>query len=129
MDEDGNVSGEPNMDLMRKELYGVSVSDAITKVTISDVHRKFNTILEPHGAVAWKGIEEYIRSGRGSASGNKLFVSLETAHPAKFPEELKQIIGRDPDLPHALSGLTGKKEDFISIENNYENLKQIILNN
>jgi threonine synthase len=129
MDEDGNVSGEPNMDLMRKELYGVSVSDAITKVTISDVHRKFNTILEPHGAVAWKGIEEYIRSIRGSASGNKLFVSLETAHPAKFPEELKQIIGRDPDLPRTLSGLTGKKEDFISIENNYENLKHIILNN
>jgi threonine synthase len=129
MDEDGNVSDEPNMDMMRKELYGVSVSDAITKVTISDVHRKFNTILEPHGAVAWKGIEEYIRSGRGSASGNKLFISLETAHPAKFPDELKQIIGRDPDLPHTLSGLTGKKEDYISIENNYENLKHIILNN
>jgi threonine synthase len=129
MDEDGNVSDEPNMDMMRKELYGVSVSDAITKVTIADVHRKFNTILEPHGAVAWKGIEEYIRSGRGSASGNKLFISLETAHPAKFPDELKQIIGRDPDLPHTLSGLTGKKEDYISIENNYENLKHIILNN
>jgi threonine synthase len=129
MDEDGNVSDEPNMDMMRKELYGVSVSDAITKVTIADVHRKFNSILEPHGAVAWKGIEEYIRSGRGSASGNKLFISLETAHPAKFPDELKQIIGRDPDLPHTLSGLTGKKEDYISIENNYENLKHIILNN
>jgi threonine synthase len=129
MDEDGNVSDEPNMDMMRKELYGVSVSDAITKVTIADVHRKFNTILEPHGAVAWKGIEEFIRSGRGSASGNKLFISLETAHPAKFPDELKQIIGRDPDLPHTLSGLTGKKEDYISIENNYENLKHIILNN
>jgi threonine synthase len=129
MDEDGNVSDEPNMDMMRKELYGVSVSDAITKVTIADVHRKFNSILEPHGAVAWKGIEEFIRSGRGSASGNKLFISLETAHPAKFPDELKQIIGRDPDLPHTLSGLTGKKEDYISIENNYENLKHIILNN
>jgi threonine synthase len=129
MDEDGNVSGEPNLDLMRSELYGVSVSDAITKVTISDVHRKFNTILEPHGAVAWKGIEEYIRSGRGSAAGKKLFISLETAHPAKFPDELKQIIGRDPDLPNTLSGLTGKKEDYISIENNYENLKDIILNN
>lgn len=129
MDEDGNVSREPNLDLMRKELYGVSVSDEMTKVTIAEVHRKFNALLEPHGAVAWNGIEKYIRSKKDSASGNRLFVSLETAHPAKFPEELKKITGRDPDLPLSLSGIDGKKEDFISFENSYETLKDFILNN
>ncbi len=129
MDEDGNISREPNLNLMRKELFGVSVSDEITRDTISKVYRKFNTLLEPHGAVAWNGIEKYLRSDKSTPSGKKLFISLETAHPAKFPDELEQIIGTGPDLPSSLLGITEKKENFISFENKYESLKDFILNN
>jgi len=34
-----------------------------------------------------------------------LSVSLETAHPAKFPEELRRIIKFEPPLPDSLAGI------------------------
>ena len=47
---------------MRKDLYGVSISDDDTRDTIGEIFRKYNIVLEPHGAIAWKAIKEYSKS-------------------------------------------------------------------
>ena len=60
-------------------------------------------------------------------SDNSLFISLETAHPAKFPEELRKIIKIEPSLPESLAGLKSKTEKYITLDNNYELLKEFIL--
>ena len=44
---------------MRKDLFAVSVTDEETRETIAEIYRKYNILLEPHGAIAWKGIKEY----------------------------------------------------------------------
>ncbi|MBI5008381.1 MAG: threonine synthase, partial [Bacteroidia bacterium] len=79
----------------------------------------------PHGAVAWKGLSEYLKDFR--EHGDQLSVSLETAHPAKFPEEIMKITGKNPVLPASLSGLENKEESYIRIENSYEKLKEILV--
>jgi threonine synthase len=129
MDESGSIIKEPDLNRMRSDLFGISVSDDDTRVTIADTYRKFNILLEPHGAIAWQGIKEYLKSENNYQSDKQLFISLETAHPAKFPEELQQIINFDPLLPSSLEGLTDKEENYMSVENNYEMLKELILNN
>ncbi|MFC2162787.1 threonine synthase, partial [Candidatus Altiarchaeota archaeon] len=54
-------------------------------------------------------------------------VSLETADPAKFPEEIKKVLGIDPDPPQCLAGLEDKEEFFSSMDNDYQSFKELIL--
>jgi threonine synthase len=127
MDEKGRLHKQPDMQAMRNDLAGISISDDITRKAIQECYDKYRIILEPHGAVAWKGLSVYSKDLE--ISDEQLAVSLETAHPAKFPEEIKEITGSEPELPASLAGLEGKKEEYIRLENSYEDLKNIILNN
>jgi len=128
MDETGNIIKEPDMKMMRQDLFGVSISDEVARNTIADTYFKNGILLEPHGAIAWGGVKEY--SGvKGLKEAKQLFISLETAHPAKFPEELIKIINVDPAPPQSLLGIENKPESYLTIENDYTMLKKFIINN
>ena len=79
-------------------------------------------LLEPHGAVGWAGLLQYFKENPANAA-NTPAVSLETAHPAKFPQEIMKILSLDPDLPPALAGLEEKAEVYLDISNEYEDFK------
>ena len=127
MDETGNIIKVPDLKKMREDLFAVSVTDEETRATIADIYKQYNILLEPHGAIAWHGINEYFRFNKNINSEKQLCISLETAHPAKFPEEIRQIINVDPPLPASLIGIAEKTEKYFSLENNYEMLKDFIL--
>ena len=127
MDEKGQIFKDPDFELMKKEIFGVSISDELTRLTIKETYEKFNTLLEPHGAVGWAGINKWLEENKEDS--DRLFVSLETAHPAKFPEEINRIIGIDPELPPSLSGLDHKPEFINNIDNNYSSFKEWLINN
>jgi len=129
MDETGIIKKAPDMKRMKEDLFGVSVTDEETKKTIESIHRKYGILLEPHGAVAWYGMDEYLRFNKNLNSKKQLCISLETAHPAKFPEELQQIINTSIPLPASLTGLEDKPESFLSFDNNYQMLKDFIIDN
>jgi threonine synthase len=124
MNEKGEILSQPEFDRMKNDFFGISISDDATRETMAAFFKRYNKVIEPHGAVAWKGLEifqEDINDNR------KLAISLETAHPAKFPAEFAQIPGINIKMPVSLSGLEEKKEDFIKIENNYSGLKKYLL--
>lgn len=125
MNESGKILIEPDLEVMRRDLYAVSVTDEETRKTIEEVYRKYEILLEPHGAIAWKGIKDF--ASLNTAVGKPLFISLETAHPAKFAEELVKILNVIPPLPDSLTGLEGKKENYISMDNEYNLLKHFLL--
>jgi threonine synthase len=129
MDESGHISKIPDISKMKEDLFAVSVTDDETKHTIEDVYRKYGILLEPHGAVAWKGTKKYSELYNNPKSGKPLCISLETAHPAKFPEEIRKILNFEPPLPDSLAGLEEKPENYFSMDNNYRLLKDFILKN
>jgi len=114
---------------MREDLHGISFSDDETRKAIADIYSKYTIILEPHGALAWMGIKNYSDSIKGTKSKQQLYISLETAHPAKFPEEIIPVIKCNPPLPQSLSGLAEKEEKVFTIDNDYNKLKEFILKN
>jgi threonine synthase len=126
MDEKGNILAMPDLDRMRKDFFAVSVSDRITEETIWKCCKQNHVLLEPHGAVAWFGLGEYIRCCRKDNTRDTIYVSLETAHPAKFPDELKKIINANPALPDSLAGLSHIQEIYVSMENDFRALKEFI---
>ncbi len=127
MNENGMIIREPDLRKMRKDFFGTFVSDEITLKTISDCFRKYNLLLEPHGAVAWKGLESFRESEPAASSGRQHSVSLETAHPGKFSEVIKTQLGFLPLLPPLLSGTGILKEEYLISDNNYEALREFIL--
>jgi threonine synthase len=128
MDETGRIVKEPDLIRMRRDLFGVSVSDEVTRETIGIIYKRYNILLEPHGAIAWHAIKEHSALSEQTGSGKQLYISLETAHPAKFPEELQQILNINPLPPPTLTGLAGKKENYLSSGNDYARIKELIQN-
>lgn len=125
MDETGRLVQRPDMERMRRDLYAVSISDAETRATIKAAYAQYGVILEPHGAVGWAGLERYFREYPGDAQ--LLAVSVETAHPAKFPEEIQSAIGVDPALPPSLAGLEERQEEYGRLPADYEPFRALLL--
>jgi len=126
MDEVGEIHVQADLDQMQEELFAVSISDERTKQTIEQAYKRYGLLLEPHGAVGWAGLQEYLSRYPESDTPEQLCVSLETAHPAKFPEEIKRLIGVEPLLPKSLEGLEQKPEQYIKIDNDYNSFKHYL---
>jgi threonine synthase len=56
-----------------------------------------------------------------------LAVSIETAHPAKFPEEIQALLGIDPVVPQALKGLEDREEHYETMTTEYEPFRDLVL--
>ncbi|MGB2985925.1 MAG: threonine synthase [Phycisphaerae bacterium] len=124
MDETGTVREPPDLDRLRRDLYAVSISDDETRATIKDVYDRYGVILEPHGAVGWAGLEHHLRDCQESA--RLLSVSVETAHPAKFPEEIQATIGVTPQTPPSLAGIENRPERYETIPAEYEPFRNLL---
>lgn len=127
MDEKGHISKQADMESMRKDIFSVSINDKQTRKTIKKAYERHGVLLEPHGAVGWAGLWKFLDKEGKQHPEDQLYVSLETAHPAKFPEEINKILGFDPELPPSLEGLEGKKEEYDYLENNYKAFKEYLL--
>jgi threonine synthase len=129
MDESGKIFKPADMELMRKELWAGSITDEQTRQTIKDAWKEHQLLLEPHGAVGWAGLETYLDQHQDASDSKQLCISLETAHPAKFPEEINKLLGFDPHLPPSLEGLEDKTEQYDKLENDYYAFKDYLLKN
>jgi threonine synthase len=127
MDEKGQIHKQADLDLMREEIWSVSITDEETRKTIAETYRKDGVLLEPHGAVGWAGLLEFLKVFPHFDTPNQLCVSLETAHPAKFPEEIEKILNIEPDLPPSLEGIDHLPEHIAHMENDYQAFKKFLL--
>jgi threonine synthase len=127
MNETGEIVKSPDLIKMRADLFAISVTDEETLATIADFYKKYKRLLEPHGAVAWYGLNKFLQIDKEYDPYKQLSVSLETAHPAKFPDELRHVINVDPPLPPSLKGISEMPENYFSLDNNYQLVKNFIL--
>lgn len=127
MDEKGIIHKMPDMKALRHDFFATFISDAETRETIRDFYSSYGILLEPHGAVAWAGLREFLEIHPGYS--DELCFAVETAHPAKFRDEIKGILNIEPELPESLRKAESQSEDFLSLENNYDLLHQFIIQN
>ena len=126
MDETGRIRRPPDMARMRRDLFSTSVSDDRTRATIKQAWSDHRLLLEPHGAVAWRGFLDFIQV---EPLGDSPAVVLETAHPAKFPEEIGRLLGFSPDVPASLAALDKLPEDYDRMAADYGQFKRYLVNN
>ncbi|MGZ3597925.1 MAG: threonine synthase [Syntrophales bacterium] len=122
VDRVGAVHRYPDLNEMRRWIFSVSVTDEETRRTIRRAYDQYKVLLEPHGAVGWRGLEAYLE-GYGDFS---LCVSIETAHPAKFPDEIEDLLGVSPELPESMKGIDQKKGEPFELSAGYEEFKNYL---
>ena len=112
---------DQNIESLKKTVMATSVSDAATSATIREVYEKYGYILDPHGAVAYRALEDHLKS-----DSRQKGIILETAHPIKF-ESVAEILGRSPQVPTVVEDLFSKKKVSIEILRDYVDLKEVLI--
>jgi threonine synthase len=125
MDHTGAIGRQPNMEEMNNELFSYSISDQETRDTIVAAHKEHGLLLEPHGAVGWAGLKHYFAAHPEAAS--QPAVSVETAHPAKFPQAIEELLQLTPDIPPSLASIEQKTEQYETIDNSYQQFAAYLL--
>ena len=106
---------------LKEKMEAVSVSDETTAATMREVFEKYGYVLDPHGAVGFYALEQYLEK----RPGQKGFF-LETAHPVKF-DSVEKIVGTSGAMPESVKELFTKPQQSVPLEANYEDLKEILL--
>jgi threonine synthase len=112
-----------NIEKIRNNIYSCSISDQQTVTAIKDVYQKYNYVIDPHGAVGFQAMQEYAKS---SKHDNKYMI-LETAHPAKFYDIVKEILNIEVKIPQRLATALSKNKNSITISKNFNDFKSSIL--
>lgn len=104
-----------NLPVLKHQLSSSSTSDSLTKETIQRVFKQYNYMLDPHGAVGFYALEQYLQNNE-NAKG----FFLETAHPVKFPAVVKEATGIEPVMPKSVVSLLEKQKQAIPISADYK---------
>ncbi len=110
-----------SLEEIKKDIKAYSFTDNATKRCISDVYKNSNYTLDPHGAVAYLGLSEFMK--KNNVNG----VFFETAHPAKFYETVEKQIPIKVNIPESLQKSLKKEKITIEISNTLDDLKHILL--
>lgn len=124
MDETGKIHEQPDLTAMRRDLFSTSVSDARTVAAVSDFWKRFQLLLEPHGAVAWQGFLDW---NEIEPLGDAPAVIVETANPAKFPEEVEKVVGWPPDVPENMQAALRLPEDYDRMAADYPKFREYLI--
>ncbi len=110
---------------VRKDISSSSWSDELTKEGIREVFEKYNYVMDPHGAVGYQALKQFLSSyDAGSVNG----IVVETAHPAKFKSTVDETIGRDIEIPERLASCLTKKKNTVLLGNDFKALKDYLVN-
>lgn len=112
-----------NLMKMREEIWSKSFSDDETRAVIKEVYSKYSYLMDPHGAVAYLGIRDYMKESLPAPA-----IFLETAHPAKFLDIVEPIIKQKIEIPLRLSQCLKKDKKSLKMAADFDRFKEYLLN-
>jgi threonine synthase len=112
---------DDDIDRMRKDVMGTAFTDEQVIEAIGRMHRENGYLLDPHGAIAWLGLQEALVADRDAVG-----VFLATAHPAKFREVVEPAIGAPVALPSALAEALARPRHSIRLAASYPALLDLL---
>lgn len=111
-----------NFTELKNILSSYSFTDEETKRAMHSIYDSSNYIADPHGAVGYLGLKEYLKD-----NSDTFGVFLETAHPVKFLDVVEETLKLKLPIPYQIQKVLEKKKVSIKIDT-YEELKNYLLN-
>lgn len=107
---------------LKKVLSGRTVSDDETRACLSSVFYHQHYLLDPHGAVAYTALQDYLKEHTKSKG-----VILETAHPVKFYDVIEPLIKQTIPVPDIVAAQMKKEKQCTKIGADVNELKAFLL--
>jgi threonine synthase len=107
---------------MRERISGYAFTDQETEQAIKEVFEKHQYIIDPHGAVGYLAILEYLKENPDTTN-----ILLETAHPTKFIDDVERVIGQKVKLPEQLEKIKDKKKESVNMSTDFADFKTWLL--
>ena len=107
---------------MKKNLSGYRYTDQETRKALKEIYDLKNYIADPHGAVGYLGLKEYLNEQKEDLYG----VFLETAHPVKFLDSVNKTLKLEVEIPERLKDTLAKEKVSVPIKD-YSELKAYLL--
>ena len=108
---------------LRKNISSYSFDDTLTKQAMRTLFNSFNYTTDPHSAVGYLGLKEYMDINKID-DVNGVFIS--TAHSIKFKDVVENTINSQVEYPKSIKDILKKEKRSSSIEN-YSELKDFLL--
>lgn len=106
---------------LKEVLDSYSITDEQTLNVMQEVYKRDGYVLDPHGAVGYTCLEQYLKKHPGAKG-----YFLETAHPIKFSETVKAAIGQDITA-EGVSELLHKEKQSVKIRPSFTDLKAFLM--
>lgn len=109
---------------IQKNIFSDSADDKDTLQTIKSVFDNNNYILDPHGAVGYSVLKNYLQN---HADSNYPSVLLETAHPAKFLDIVENEVRVNIEIPERLKACLSKEKKSVPLSHDYSAFKEYLM--
>ena len=109
---------------MRKSIDGYAFDDDQTRKALFEVYQDYHYVIDPHGAVGYLALKQY-----QTKHNNTKGVILETAHPAKFLDEVEQILNEKVEVPERLAILAGREKKAVRMPADFEGFREWLWDN
>ncbi|MEX2594993.1 MAG: threonine synthase [Anditalea sp.] len=108
-------------DLLKSKVKGFAYTDGQTKESLRKVKEETGYTMDPHGAVAYLGLQDFLKDHSGYKG-----VFLETAHPGKFNKVVEEALGTPLELPERLASFLHGTKKVEQLENSYGAFKKFL---
>ncbi|HAD79473.1 threonine synthase [Empedobacter falsenii] len=117
---------EQDMEQLKSKMVSKAYSDVETTNAIVEINQEYNYIACPHTSITWLAAKEYQAKKQDE---KELVVFLSTAHPCKFPGVFPKEIQDKIVYPKEVEELKLKQSNKVEMNNNFDELKNWLLNN
>ncbi|MCW3092378.1 MAG: threonine synthase [Ferruginibacter sp.] len=107
---------------LQNVLSSCSISDDETRTTLKSVYHTKQYLLDPHGAVGFFALQNYIQQHPDQKG-----IVLETAHPVKFYDVVEPVIGEAVPIPATIREQMQLEKKSIQINADGDLLKAFLL--
>lgn len=105
--------------IRREELITAMVDEEDTQLAMRQL-AQLGYLSEPHAAVAYRALKRDLQPG-------EFGIFLGTAHPAKFKEQVENILGNPIALPPALAAVAGEASLAVDMAADFVELRKVLL--
>jgi threonine synthase len=106
---------------INRDFMAVRCDDATTLKVMSDMFKRAGYLLDPHTATGVFAVQNLRQND------DIVYVTLATAHPAKFPDAVNKAVGFTPPLPAHLHDLYQRSERFNVMPNDALEVRNYLL--
>jgi len=106
---------------IKNQITSYTYNNVATQKALKEIYEKFNYIADPHGAVGYLALKNYLNQ-----HPECIGIFQETAHPSKFTDVVEPAIQQKVNIPERLKSLMNRRKQATPMNVDYQDFKKYL---